>query len=561
MADPVQDIPRYATNEVVDLHWAENVGAAVEPIAGRKDTGYLTNDVVTRQEINWLSRDPMRFIRAVVARFPNASEAMFASFMPPGDFGIWQNAVNPLDVYLTDSGGVDSIVADVWVDPDDEGATRVQVNVPLGDPQTLVATRDTFVYVPNTMTAPPVVSRPEVTFLDVPINDPAPAAPAGTVPVWRIRTDGVGITQQEIILQRFPVMKTIGFEAIAGAGDINLAGNADIQGNLMLGGNAEIDGDLTVEGNTVLGDNIADTVVSSGPVTVGTNLTVNGNTVLGDAAGDTTQVNGPFSCTVTATFNGNVNLGNAAGDTILVLGTLSIAQDLTLTTALIANGACTLGNAAADTITINGTTTINEDVDFGANTITGAGGTITTSTVNASTVAPTTVNFNTTASATASGRVTYDGSRLTVGNGTVARNILSPNVAYVVSDDTSAATDDLPGATVSLTIGDNQWVYAKVEAIQQSDSANEDVKILLAATNGVDNVAILNSGDADQAQLVLPTVVAANDRSPTGFTVRWKPTNDIGAPDNTSWTIYVRHGITGAKVLTTSNVLLHVWYE
>jgi hypothetical protein len=126
---------------------------------------------------------------------------------------------------------------------------------------------------------------------------------------------------------------------------------------------------LNVLGNTQLGDTGADTVITSGPVTVGgalnanNNLTVLGNTQLGDAVGDTVVTSGPLtanSLTVTnnLTVNGNTQLGNAVGDTVITSGPLT-ANSLTVTGAtglssLVVSGNTQLGDAAGDTVSIPG---------------------------------------------------------------------------------------------------------------------------------------------------------------------------------------------------------------
>lgn len=276
-----------------------------------------------------------------------------------------------------------------------------------------------------------------------------------------------------------------------------------------------------------------------------------------------TENSGAAGATIDATNNSNgfAVLGTVNGSGAAIRGVSTGAGPaLEAIGNLNVTGNSTLGNAGSDTLTINAATTIAEDVDFGANTITGAGGTITTSTMNASAVVPTEVRFNTTSAVTGNGRAAYDGRRLSVGDGSAARRIHHPKTAYVVSDNTTSAVEDITGASISMEIEDDEWVYFRITAMQTVSASSQDPKILLAATNGVDNVSILNTGDADQAQVILPTVVANGDTSPTGFVVRWKPTNDVGSPDNTSWTIRVRHGVTGAT-LTTSNVFFEGWYE
>jgi hypothetical protein len=307
MAEP-QDITLNPDGTIVNLTWAEE-GAASEPSDGRKDTGLILGDMPPPDDWNWPSREVMRWLRAMWSRYPKVSEAMFGSWMPPLDFGIWADVpLSPLDVFLTDSGGVNSVAAQVWVDPDDAGAVRVQVKVPLADPQTLVASRDNYVFVPNTMVAPPTVPRGELAFLDVPIGNPAPPTPAGYVPVWRIETDGTGIVDQEILVQRFPVMKTIGFEQIFGIA-------------LQLSGNVDIGGDLEVSGSSTLGD-AGQPTTCFGPLSVDMTLDVVGEATL---SGDVNL------CTGVGTFT--LTIGTTAADTMIALAAAAFLAGISATSA------------------------------------------------------------------------------------------------------------------------------------------------------------------------------------------------------------------------------------
>lgn len=515
----IQEIPRNPDDSVVSLTWAEG-GSATEPSAGRKDTGFLSLDVVSEEEMNWLSRDPMRFVRALYGRYPNASEALFTSWLVRN--GVWANGINPLEGFLSDSLVTDSLVADVWVNPPDidTGATRVQVSVPKASPHTFPATRDTYVFVPVDLLVPPTATTADLTFLDVPVGDPAPATPAGTEAVWRVETDGTSIVDQEVLVFVVPAFKDVGTQSMF-TGTLDVLGNASVAGN------------LDVLGNTTLGDTSGDTLVVTATstflnmVTLADDLVVDGLTFL----------------------NGDVDIGNAAGDAISVLGTMTVTP----------------------AATFNGLVTHNANIDFGANTITGAGGTVTTSTVNAGsmdtgssagTVRPGIIYPYTDATPSALlGRTQFNGSRWSVGDGAVARTIYSPIEAYVVSDSTTSSIDDIAGASVSLLIGDNEWVIVTLDLWMDVSTAGEDPTLRIAATNGVDNVSILNTGDGDAASKVLPSTAANGDDRPARLVVRWKPTNDIVTPNNTNWTIRARHGVTGAATLTSTNVLLSVRYE
>lgn len=528
MAEP-QEIPRNPNDSYVLLTWAEG-GAVNEPTSGKKNTGWIA-EVVDKETLNWTSRDAMRFTRAIVARYPQAAEGFFTSWLVRN--GVWANGFGALEGFLSDALVTDSLVADVWLDPADidTGAVRIQVSVPLASPFTFIANRDTYVFVPIDVVVPPTATLADLIFLDVPVSDPPPATPAGTVPVWRVETDGAAIVDQEILVPTVPILKTVGITEAAIMGNVEVGGNLDVMGNLSVTGTSTLEDVLTV--------NAAATV--NGMTSVNGTLMVDGTlSVINDNP---------------ASFTGNVTLGDGAGDAIVVQGTTNVNAPATFNSTLTANGNVNLGNDPADALTINATVT------FGANTITGAGGTITTSTVNGSTVGATVINFNTTTPSGTNGRLVYNGRRLSVGDGLSARRLMHPLTAYVVSHTTTAATTDITGATISMDIDDDEWVFFRVSAIQDVDTAGQDPKIRLAATNGVDNVTILNLGDVDQAQLTLPSVAANNDRSPNIFTVRWKPTNDVITPDNTSWVIRVQHGVTGGVTLISSNVFLEGWYE
>ena len=215
-----------------------------------------------------------------------------------------------------------------------------------------------------------------------------------------------------------------------------------------------------------------------------------------------------------------------------------------------------IGLNDTDALEINSTTTVNADVSAPT-------ATITASVLNGSTVGATVVDFNTSVASSVDGRVSFDGRKLSLGAGGQATEIRSAVETYVVSDTTVAAAEDIAGATASLVIDDDEWVIIRVEAWQSSSVGTTDPSIILAASNGVDDVLILNAGDADEASKTLPTQVAANDDRPTVLSVRWKPTNDVVGPDNTSWTIRARHGISGGggPTLTTTNLTLSVRYD
>lgn len=342
--------------------------------------------------------------------------------------------------------------------------------------------------------------------------------------------------------------------------------------DLTVDNDLAVTGDFSVGGNTTLGDAAGDTVSTSGPLMVGTTLTVttdlavNGNTTLGNAAGDTVTIAGPLTASgALATLGDSVNLGTEAGAKTVTIGA-DAADTLTCQANATFNNDVVLGSSSTDALIVPATSTfqspinIGSSVDFGANTITGAGGTITTSTVNSSVVVPTEVRYNTGVgpSPTSNGRTGYDGRSLTLGDGSTARRFHTPQTVYVVSDTTTLAVEDVTGASITMDIGNNEWVYFRLNAGHVL-SVGDTFSVLLAASNGVDNVTVLNSGDDDVASYGF--TFGANQKITQILTVRWKPTNDIPVPNNTTWTIRVRHGVSGGNTLTTSNVHLEGWYE
>lgn len=316
-------------------------------------------------------------------------------------------------------------------------------------------------------------------------------------------------------------------------------------------------------------------LTAQGSIAVTVDLTVDGNGII---AGDVTLGAGPGSTLVTiggdinddllveavslfrqlATFNQDVVIGTTDTDALTIVSTATFQNSVNLGTG-VGNKAIVVGLDSGDTCTVNAASIFTANINFGANTITGAGGTITTSTVNASVVVPTEVRYNTNAPGpSGNGRTGYDGFALTLGDGADNRRVHTPTEVYVVSDATVLAVEDITGASITMVIDDDQWVFFELSAAHVLAGA-DTFNALLAATNGVDNVGTLNSGDDDAASYGF--TFGANQKITQSITVRWKPTNDIAVPNNTSWTIRVRHGVSGGNQLTTSNVHLEGWYE
>jgi hypothetical protein len=174
-------------------------------------------------------------------------------------------------------------------------------------------------------------------------------------------------------------------------------------------------------------------------------------------------------------------------------------------------------------------------------------------------VIPNEIRYNTVILApTANGRTAYDGRSLTIGDGLVGRQYHTPQRVYVSGDTTTLVVEDITGASITMNIGDNEWVYFRLSAAHLLD-ANDTFFARLSATNGVDSVVALNSGDPDLAQYGF--TFGATQKISQSIVVRWRPTNDIPVPNNTTWTIYARHGISGGNLLTSSNVEIEGWYE
>ncbi len=395
MADP-QDITTQPDGSVVDLRWAEPTAVVVEPTSGRKDTGFLTGDAPPDDDFNWMHRETGRWLRAMWSRYLKASDAFFSSWLPTGTDVYWVDVpAQPLKVFLSPDG-VGSAVAVVWVDPEDvdTGAVQVQVSVPLADPQTLTATKDNYVFVPNTMVGPPTVTRVELAFLAVDINDPAPATPAGMVPVWKITTDAAAIDSVTLLVPETPSIKLTDFtdtvtitvgndNALIATSTANATGvptvfltsfegpallaqnvsatDATIScenplgkvfdgvGDWNLVGDADIDGDLAVTAYFT-----ADSVLAYNGIVSGSTIQAYGNiTTYGD-----------INVSYDAFIGGGVlsQLGIASN------GYLTVQEDVTLCAGT-GSFVCLIGTSSADTLTSAATATFSS----GVNLCTGSG--------------------------------------------------------------------------------------------------------------------------------------------------------------------------------------------
>jgi hypothetical protein len=361
------DIPRNPDGSFVSLTWAEG-GTATEPSAPRKDSGFLAGDVVTEPEINWLSRDPMRLARALESRSAMGAEGLYDSHLAVLTYthGVWStDAVGALEGFLSDAPtGVNSIVSDVWVNPSGAtGAVRMQVSVPKASPATFVASRSNYVYVTVSPIAPPTNTLADLTILDVPLGDPAPAAPANTVAVWRVDTNGVTITAQQVQVPSIPVFLDIG-----------------VMGDLLVQGTLDVFADIDMNNTDLLNCNEADIatlVVGAGGIESIT-ATNNLGTVTADSVSASTltvpfvftaeDTVGSVTVEVPSTFNGDINVDSAAN--VIANGNLSVFGDTLLDQALEVNGAAdftdtvvcsgpSVSTGIATPATFNAETTVN----------------------------------------------------------------------------------------------------------------------------------------------------------------------------------------------------------
>ncbi len=298
----VSEIPTAADGSIIDYRWASS-GIAVEPSSGRKDTGWQPSDVVTEGERNWLDNTSTTFANGTLRRVVRADQGFYTNWFAGG--GAWRNGAAPLQGFLG-VGASTTRVANLWLDPNDEGAVFVQVRVSSGAPHVFVASRTTYVFVPDDEN---IAGDADLTYLDVPLNDNPPATPAGTVLVWRVDTDASSITAAT---QRLPTSPTMGM--------VNI-----MQGFVQT---------LTVGGNSTFGENASNTA-----------------TFIASAA-----FNSP------ATFRSNVNLGDAAADVITVDGTASFSQPVTMPT--LASNMNFGGNTISGTGTVSATTLTGSSLVF-----------------------------------------------------------------------------------------------------------------------------------------------------------------------------------------------------
>lgn len=548
MSTKPTDIPVNLDGTWDDPTWGEQGGPFFVP--PHEDAGLAPGDKLASNTWNYELQHLARWIRATRDRMVLSDRGLFGSFLLPGS-ATWTLTGGSLDAWLGATW--------VLVDVDDNGGVVVEYNVPAGDPHTFASNATTEVYLKEDGTA---VYR-------VVGVDPAPA---DAVLVWEVVTDGTEVTSATVKLPTIPVLKSVQVEGVDVDGDLAVSGNVVVAGDVAIGGVCTMKDALAVSGAVTMESTlgVAGTLTVGGDTTISGNVTCEEFTATGEAnfGGDVIvagliEVGGSVSINSSLGVTSNATVGGTLGVTGAVTcnGGLTVADGQTLTS----NGNTILGNADTDTLTVNATSTFAAPIDFGANTITGPGGTITTSTVNGSTVGTTQLLFNTHTTSSTNGAVKYNGRKLTVGDGSAARTIHSPRSAYVVSHTIQGddGTVDITGASVQMIIENTEWVYVRVSAKMTVDDSGFAPTLMVSASNGVDSVLALNNGDADVASILLPATTAPNQARPVTIVTRWRPINDVAVPNNPGWTLQVRHDVTGNGDvnLTTSNVHLEVWYE
>jgi len=509
-----QDITRNPDDSVVPVTWAEG-GAVTEPSAGKKDVGWAAADVVDKETINWTNREPMRWLRALYSRYPQASEGLMTSWLVRN--GAWSdNGVGALDGFLSDtSGGANVFAADVWANPPDidTGAVRVQVSVSKASPATFSASRDNYVFVPIDMISPPTVSVAELTITAVSIGDPAPATPAGTVAVWRVETDGSSIVDQEVLVFTIPSFKTIGVTAINTLGNVNVGGDLDVAGNLTVGGTSDFSDAVDVAAMlTVSGDAPA---VFTGNVTAGTD------------AGDAVVINGTTNVNATLSANGNVNLGNNTGDQINVGGGGSDAV------------AVLAPSTFGQTITMNAVLNALSGINLSAQTIGGTPGSL----VDVELLQITEVRWD--ASGTtlpgAAGRTRWNDTFFALMDGAgQVRTFDEPSRGHDVAFTTSSGIADTT-ATCGRRIKENEPTIIEVVVSRYENSTAPDtMNFRLSITGPLGTVEPV----ATSYQVATSGVGYSQN-----YTFRWTPTDDFGAETTTqNYSALVRLGTSGGTL-------------
>jgi len=145
------------------------------------------------------------------------------------------------------------------------------------------------------------------------------------------------------------------------SGDINVEGNAIIEGNLNVSGDSLFDG-ITVSGNSILntltvtgGSNLEDVEIS-GTLTVTGNTNLNTLTVTGTTNLESLQVSGGLTVTGSSSFNSLTVTGSTT------LNTLTVTGDTNLNTLTVTGNSQLEDVEVSGTLTVTGNASVNGDL-------------------------------------------------------------------------------------------------------------------------------------------------------------------------------------------------------
>lgn len=318
----------------------------------------------------------------------------------------------------------------IWIYATDEGASRFEsvgpavADSPAANEMTLVGLQiDALGVITNGAVAP--ITKPLPTAVTIPV----------VVPVL--------ISHDDVTTPALSLSNTTGYALTVLAGGADITGNLIVTGGLGVTGNVGVTGDSTFTG--------------------------------------TVDVDGAFSVVnnAAADFTGAVTLGSASADAITVNGTTTCNAPLTVANgqAFTANGNSTLGNAGTDTLTVNAEATFNAaKTNIGGNEIEGTAGSI----VDVENVECTELRFDSDATpSTTTGVMQFAGRFVTIGLSATAKKFAIYDEAWVASDSTTNAIDDITGASVTITLaaGDVVMVEMSFEAKNTLAANNVNVRI------------------------------------------------------------------------------------
>jgi hypothetical protein len=453
MADP-KDLPRGTLDVFAPTRWAED-GTAAQPSDARLDSGRDAGETLPAAEFNWMLRNLARFCAALLARVPLASSGLYGSWVERN--GVWINGTNNLEGRLSD--GSTTKVADVWVDTDGTGAVRMQVQATPADPVLLTASKTHYVHVPKSSATAGLVLADELDIEVVNLNAPSAGTPADHATIWKINTNGTGITSSTILVPTTPLLLDVAAETLEVLGEL------------------ELNSDLTMNGGDLTGVNEASI------------------TTLVVGAGGIESTDGPnLFATVTADTLVATGLFTADGD----VGTVTIEGPLTVDTDMDVTGALSAFNG----LTVDGSqlsvTGVGSSINFaahltmasGSDIIGSAGSELTNFSRVAASVLDTTssgearifnlVFYQDASLSTASGALAWNGYKLALGDGVGARTLAIPRRSYVASVSTASSIDDT-GAEVTVDMLTGQSVDVVYESEVTNDNTGLNVALRLTA--------------------------------------------------------------------------------